>query len=130
MTREEKEVYELVKKGMSIDEEKKLVRASYPVNDNIQLLQNNKEQAIKRAESVERSLKRHGLLEAYNEQLKDSLDRGAQRKVSEEEIQEWQKKGGKVHFIGHHAVLNPGSKSTPLRKVSDSSMKNNYTGPH
>ena len=129
MTREEREVYDIVKKGMEINEDGHYVTAKYPVNDNVYQLQDNMSQAIKRAESVEKSLRRMKLLDQYNEQLTDSINRGAQGKVTREEIDDRVKKGLPVHFIGHHGVLNPGSKSTPLRKVSDSSMKNNYTGP-
>ena len=72
---------------------------------------------------------RNGLLEAYNNELLDSLKRGAQVRVTKEEMEDWLAQGNKLHFIGHHCVLNPASKSTPVRKVSDSSMKNNFTGP-
>ena len=49
--------------------------------------------------------------------------------VSVEEVNEYMKAGGAVHYVSHHGVLNDHSKSTPLRVVVDSAMKNNYTGP-
>ena len=34
-----------------------------------------------------------------------------------------------MHFVGHHSVLNDQSASTPVRVVTDSALKNCYTGP-
>ena len=49
--------------------------------------------------------------------------RGVARKLSDEEIQSYD---GPIHYIAHHDVLKPDSKSTPCRIVSNSST--NYHG--
>ena len=46
--------------------------------------------------------------------------------MSVDEIEEYASAGGPVHYVSHHGVLNDHSKSTPLRVVVDSAMKNNY----
>ena len=51
---------------------------------------------------MEKSLKRNGLLDHYNEIFMDSIERGVQDKVTEEEIADWVEAGGKIHYIGHH----------------------------
>ena len=55
--------------------------------------------------------------------MQDMLDRGAARKVSQEEISKY---GGAQFYIAHHAVFKPESKSTPCRIVFNSSAK--YAG--
>ena len=48
--------------------------------------------------------------------------------MTEQDIADHRAKGHRIHYIGHHAAYKDGSKSTPLRVVSDSAMRNLYTG--
>ncbi|CAC5386479.1 unnamed protein product [Mytilus coruscus] len=55
---------------------------------------------------------------AYDEQIMDMVKRGIARKLTKEEMEIH---SGPVHYIPHHEVLKPESKSTPLRIVFNSS---------
>ena len=129
LTRDEIEVYNLTRKAMEVVEEEGIVKATYPMNDNLDKLQDNRGQAIKRATSVEKSLEKKKMTAHYNEVFQDTIDRGALTEVTVQEINDWKDKGGKVHYIGHHPVYKMSSKTTPVRMVSDSALKNNYIGP-
>ena len=55
--------------------------------------------------------------------MDDMVKRGVAHKLSDEEIQSYD---GPIHYIAHHAVLKPDSKSTPCGIVFNSSA--NYHG--
>ena len=60
--------------------------------------------------------------EVYENQLKDLIKRGFAREVPDDELVDWKKEGGKTYYIAHQMALNPGSKSTPVRVVFNSSQ--------
>ena len=60
--------------------------------------------------------------EVYERQLKDLIDRGVAREVTENELSEWIQEGGKTYYIAHQMALNPSSKTTPVRVVFNSSQ--------
>ena len=59
----------------------------------------------------------------YDDQIKDTMARNVARKLSKEELSNYT---GPTHYIAHHEVLKPESKSTPVRIVFNSSA--NYMG--
>ena len=126
-----KEQYELdlLKSSITLDSVNKCLRVSYPFTMDLNLFQDNRDQAIKRAMSNRKSLVRRGLLDAYQAQLKEYESRGVWKKVTVAEIEEYKARGGHVHYVSHHGVKNDHSKSTPLRVVVDSAMKNCWHGP-
>ena len=73
--------------------------------------------------------------EVYQKQIEDMVDREVARKLTLKELKEYK---GPIHFISHHEVLKPDSKSTPVRIVFNSSARymehalNDYwaKGPH
>ena len=83
------------------------------------MLPNNFEYAMKRLVSTETSLCRDPIwMSTYSEQIEDMILRGVARKLTSEEINTYD---GPTHYIVHHAVIKPDSKSTPVRIVFDSS---------
>ena len=54
-----------------------------------------------------------------------SIDSGAIVKLTQDEILGYT---GPVHYVPHFAVINPSSKSTKLRVVSDSAFLNRQSG--
>ena len=60
--------------------------------------------------------------EVYENQLRDLVKNKFAREISEKELYEWKMKGNKSYYIAHQMALNPGSKSTPVRTVFNSSQ--------
>ena len=93
---------------------------TYPYIKDPSCLANNRQSAVKVAEKVYNSLKKDNLLEAYNKQVREILDRKAAVKLTKQEIDEYE---GPHQYISHHAVLKD-SISTPVRMVTNSSFNN------
>ena len=73
--------------------------------------------------STEKRLKKNSLhAETYKRQMDDMLARKVAREVSAEELNEYQ---GPRFYISHRDVLKPGSSSTAMRIVFNSSAKVN-----
>ena len=113
-TMQEQLELQLLRDAVSYDEEKGVIKCSYPIVGDLSKFENNFEQVKTKAEANWRSLARKGHLEAYSAQIKDYVDRGVIKEVSMEEVKRYQDSGGTVHFEFHHGVLNDHSKSTPL----------------
>ena len=132
LSKQDREVLARVQDSLRVEETEAgpQVHMSYPLNSNYDMLINNKYQAIARETSVERQLIRKGRLEEYNQAYQDSIDRGAMVEISEADIDHWlSDPSHRIHFTGHHPVYKDSSKTTPLRIVNDSKMKNGWTGP-
>ena len=97
---------------------------SYPFLPCTERMRDNSRQAIAIQTKVEARLERDNLLEKYNEEMKKMIERGAVVPLVKEDL-EYQ---GPIHYITHFGVLNPESKSTPLRIVSNSASKNQHSG--
>ena len=111
---------------MLYDAEAKRVSVSYPWTEDVCKLSDNLNQAIAFQSSVERKLLRDKtLMDAYNQELQKFLDRGAIVKLSQQEIDAY---NGPVSYVSHHAVLKPDSVTTPLRIVTNTSLKNRNSG--
>merc|ERR1711867_338914 len=78
---------------------------------------------------MEKHLKKAGMMEVYNGEFKDLLDRGCIEPVSTEEIEEWKGRGGTISYISHHPVITPDKVTTRCRIVINSSLKNSGNGP-
>ncbi|XP_022777780.1 uncharacterized protein LOC111319232 [Stylophora pistillata] len=91
----------------------------YPWKRDPNLLPDNYSLALKRLEATERRLQLNpDQAKAYDEQMKEMVDLNFCRKVSKDEVKNYQ---GPVHYIPHHAVVRPEKKSTPVRIVFKSS---------
>ena len=118
-----------MREGITYNPVEKNFTVKFPIVGDITKFKDNRRQAEVRAEALEKSLIKRKLLDAYNEQVADFVKRGVWKEVSRADIKAYQDAGGYTHHVGHHAVLSPQSKSTPLRVVVDSALRNNYTGP-
>ena len=76
-----------------------------------------------------KGLNKAGIIENYNTQFKDLINRDCIELVSPQEIEEWESIGGKLSYISHHPVLVPDKATTPCRLVINSSLKNSGLGP-
>ena len=91
----------------------------YPWKRDPRELPNNKAQAFKKLEATKRRLlKNPEHAKAYDLQMVEMNQLQFARKLTEEETR---RHTGPVHYISHHEVLRPESKSTPVRIVFNSS---------
>ena len=97
----------------------------YPWKKDPHQLPNNKSQAMKKLEATERwLLKNPDHAAAYDLQMVEMNHLQFSRRLTEKEAREY---AGPVHYISHHEVLRPESKSTPVRIVFNSSAV--FQGP-
>ena len=124
MSLKDEQEHDLIESKITFDVESGRWVAAYPWIKEPKLLTNNRSIAAAILRSTERRLLRNSEQAAlYSRQIQDMLDRGAARKVTEEELSRYK---GTKFYIAHHAVLKPESKSTPCRIVFNSSAK--YAG--
>ena len=114
--REERELH-VIEKGLSFHGT--YWKVTYPWKKSPSLLPDNYVYALKALISLENRLNRDKEWgRKYSEQIMDMVDRKVARKLTYKEISEYK---GPVHYIAHHAVVKPESKSTPIRIVFNSS---------
>lgn len=117
--KEEREL-SLITKGLSHDPEKNRWIAAYPWVKPPENLPNNLSVSLARLRSTEKRLTKRGAeyTKTYGDQVQYMVVRGVARKLTDEEMRNYE---GPVHYIPHHEVLKPESKSTPIRIVFNSS---------
>ena len=122
ISREKEMVVKRMEDLIKYDAEKQSVSVTYPWTEDVCKLTDNFQQAVGYQKSFERKLLRdQHLMDAYNAELKKAMDRGAIVKLSQEEMDNYQ---GPVSYVGHHGVYKPDSPTTPLRVVTNTSLKN------
>ena len=126
MTKKEQLELALIEDNIHVDIEKRIVTFKYPLIKNPGALGDNKRQATAMAAGSEKKLKAKGEMGAYNDELLGYIDRGVIRRISEEEMRRWGTRP--FNYISHHGVVKPGSVTTKLRVVSNSSLNNNNSG--
>lgn len=124
MTLKEEREYKLIEDKLIHKPDQKKWEAGYPWIKDPKMLPNNKQAALGALKATEKRLQANpDYGKMYCKQINDMIDRGAARKLSEKEMNNY---GGPVFYISHHEVLKPESKSTPCRIVFNSSA--NYRG--
>ncbi|VDI29025.1 Hypothetical predicted protein [Mytilus galloprovincialis] len=110
----------MIRNGLHYDSESQKWEASYPWKRSPSELPNNVNSAKAKLLSTEKRLHKMGqeYSESYQNQIEDMVKRNVARKLTETEIQQYE---GPVHYVHHHEVLKPESKSTPIRIVFNSS---------
>ena len=122
ISREKESVVRRMEDLTEYDAEARKVSVSYPWTEDVCRLADNMGQAIAFQSSVERKLlKDRTLMDTYNRELQKFIDRGAITRMTQEEMNSY---SGPISFVSHHGVHKPGSSSTPLRIVTNSSLKN------
>ena len=87
-------------------------------------LPDNRKAAFRMLLSTEKRLaKNTDHASVYQEQIQDMIDRGVARKLTKSELEAYD---GPNHYVSHHEVIRPNSKSTSVRIVFNTSAK--YTG--
>ena len=91
----------------------------YPWKKDPSQLPDNKSQAQMKLANLEKRLMRNPeQAKQYDRQIEEMVEMKFARKLSTEEIEGYK---GPVHYLPHHGVVRPDSKSTPLRVVFNSS---------
>ena len=124
MSLKDEREYKLIEDYLVYLPEKKKWIAGYPWIRDPTELPDNRPAALAKLKTMERRLLSnpdHAAL--YNCQIEDMVERGVARKLQLIEMLSYR---GPVHYISHHAVMKPESKSTPCRIVFNSSA--NYHG--
>ena len=107
---------------MELDPLNDVVCASYPkINPELEFM-NNMWQAAAMGLSLEKTLNKAGIIETYDAEFQDLIDRDCIKAVSPEEIEEWEANGGKVSYIYHHPVLTPDKVTTRCRLMINLSL--------
>ena len=117
----EQEVVSRVEKEMKVDSISGVITASYPWKNCVRRMVNNRQQAQKVQESMERHMLAAGTHAGYIEEMLKSIREGKVRLLSAQEMEDWH---GPQHYITTFAVLKPESVSTKTRVVSNSAMRN------
>merc|ERR1711867_292140 len=125
MTKREADELALIEDNIVVDEATNTVWFHYLLIKDSALLTDNRAQTIAVEASVEKKLKKNGQLAAYNDVMKDYIQRGVFKELSQEEMDNWSKP---VNYVSHHSVPKPRSTTTALRAVCNSSLDNNNHG--
>ena len=124
MTAKEEEEYNIMNDHMTYNDTEGHLEAKYPFSKDPSILVNNWKEAKACQVNQEKRQLREGTHEQYVEQFEDMLRRKVISLVTDAELSTYK---GPVNYITHHAVHKPGSLSTPIRLVSNSSFRNGST---
>ena len=105
---------------MKVIDETQRIEVTYAWTPDVLKLKENIGQAITVQRSVERRLIKKGELDLYNQELQKALDTGVLVRLGPKDLEY----PGPVSYVTHHPVYKQGSKTTPIRIVSNSSFKN------
>ena len=106
MTKREADELTLIEDNVTVDEASGTVWIYYPLTKDPALLSNNRAQAIAIESGVQDRLIKSGELEVYNKVIRDYIERGVFRELSQEEMDDWDKT---VNYVSHHGVPKPSS---------------------
>ena len=117
-SRKEQDELQMLETNVEIIDNK--VHVSYPFIRSPNCLLDNRERAIQMATKMAARLEKKGQLDKYSAELQKYIDRGVIVKISQDEKDSWK---GPLNYIIHHGVEKD-SATTPLRIVTNSSLKN------
>ena len=108
---------------MQVDSVSGVITACYPWKNCVRRMMNNRRQAQKIQESMERHMQNAGTHAGVRqaEMRKSILRRGRSASLTDQEMEDWH---GPEHYITTFAVIKPESISTKTRVVANSAMRN------
>ena len=116
----EEQELSLIRGNLQYDKTNRRWITKYPWLVDPRSLPDNYSSALATLKNTERKLRQDQTwAKVYNEQIQDMVNRGVARKLSEQELSEWE---GPKFYLSHLAVSNPKSLSTPVRIVFNSSQ--------
>ena len=118
--KEEKEL-QLIEENPKFDDVDKLWIAAYSRTKYPADLPDNRRATLGMLASTEKRLSGNpDYARVYQQQIQDMVDRDVAQKLTREELESYK---GPIHYISHHEVVRPDSKSAPVRIVFNSSAK-------
>ena len=96
---------------------KSCAECGFRATENVLKLSDNKDQAVGPQKYVENMLIKNDNIDPYNEEFKKALDKGYIVKLGDRDLVKYQEP---VSYVSHFPVYNLGSKSTPVRVVTNS----------
>ena len=128
LSRVEQYQHEVIKSNLVLDPVNDVITTTYPFQEDPKVLEDNKNQAFALLKKTENRLKPNpSHAQLYCEQWQDFIDRGVVSVITEEEDREYQ---GPVFYVSHHEIFKPGSTSTPIRIVINSSLQYKGKSPN
>ena len=121
LTPEEQEVVSRVEREMKVDSVTGVITASYPWKKCVRRMVENRRQAERVQQSMERHMVEVGTHSGYIKEMLKSIQEGKVRKLTCQEMEAWH---GPIHYITTFAVVKPESVSTKTRVVANSAMRN------
>ena len=121
LTPEEQEVVSRVEREMRVDTISGTITASYPWKKCVRCMVNNRRQAQRVQESMEKHMMIAGTQAGYVAEMRKSINSGTVRKLTDDEMEGWH---GPTHYITTFAVIKPERVSTKTRIVANSAMRN------
>ena len=110
-----------VEREMKVDSLTGQVTAAYPWRNCVRRMVENRRQAQRVQENMERHMLDVGTFAGYVAEMNKSIAEGKVRYLTSQEMADWH---GPVHYITTFAVVKPESVSTKTRVVSNSAMRN------
>ena len=120
LSKEEQRAKASMEKNLELDPIRHKWRTPYLYKCDPEVLEENKDQFEKITAKQEDRLIKEGRGKQYNEQFDDFVARGVFRELTQQEQEQYK---GKAFYVTHHAVLKEESSSTPMRLVTNSSLK-------
>ena len=121
LTPEEQEVVTRVEREMHVDTLTGTITAKYPWKNCVKRMVDNRRQAERIQETMERHMCQVGTHGGYVEEMNKAIAEGKVRELTRQEMEDWH---GPTHYITTFAVVKPDSVSTRTRVVSNSAMRN------
>ena len=102
---------------------------AYPWNPELlRRMKSNRRHIMMIQERIRFDLKKKGLLQEFDAEVRKQLESGAATLVPDEEIRDWEKTGGAVHYLPMFGVAQPTHAGHKLRVVLNMKMKNQHSG--
>ena len=124
LSQEDQEVVARVEASMKVDDISGTISCVYPWKPCVSRMRDNRGQAKKIQESVERHMLANGTHGDFVEEVQKSIEEGKVRRIEDHELESWH---GPVHYVTVFAVVKMSSVTTKTRVVSNSALQNPHS---
>lgn len=123
ISRIEQQELAVIRNNLVLDPVENRFTTVYPYKEDPSTLEDNRHQAVGLMKKLEKQLGRSSVVaEQYCKEFNDFIERGVIELITEQEMKEYK---GPVNYVNHMPVYKPGSSSSPIRMVVNSSLSYN-----